>query len=230
MARATADVATFDNWQFGSESSTIGFPSASPSAISRAMFDAPKSRPSDPGELRVAAEGLVELAKAQALEIEKRKHQLAGHNRHRFGSKSGSADQLNLQLRLEEEETAAARITTEEDKSAAPEPKQKPKRKPLPPDLPRHEQVLSPGEVCKCGGSLRAIGEDVTEEWEYVPGRFIVNRIVRPRMACKCRDKIVQAALPGFWAVTRSSSLHHSTSLNKRPSNSSTKLIGPSEL
>ena len=84
------------------------------------MFDAPKSLPSDPGELRVAAESLVELAKAQALEIEKLKHQLAGHNRHRFGSKSESADQLNLQLRLEEEETAAARITAEEDASAEP--------------------------------------------------------------------------------------------------------------
>ena len=56
--------------------------------------------------------------------------------------------------------------------------------------------MLSPGEVCKCGGELRPIGEDVTEEPEYVPGRFIVNRIVRPRMACKCCDKIVQAALP----------------------------------
>ena len=160
------------------------------------MFDAPKSLPSDPGEPRVAAEVLVELAKARALEIEKLKHQLSGRDRHRFGSKYESADQLNLQLRLEEEETAAARITTEEDTSAAPEPKRKPRRKPLPPDLPRQEPVLSPGEVCKRGGSLRAIGEDVTEELEYVPGRFIVNRIVRPRMACECCDKIVQAALP----------------------------------
>ena len=74
MACAAADVATFDGWQFGCKSSTLGFHSASPSAISRAMFDAPKSLPSDPGELRVAAERLVELAKAQALEIEKLKH------------------------------------------------------------------------------------------------------------------------------------------------------------
>jgi len=162
----------------------------------RNMFDAPKSLPSYPGALRVAAEGLVELAKAQALETEKLKHQLAGHNRHRFGSKSESADQLNLQLPLEEEETAAASIATEEDAAAAPEPKEKPKRKPLPPELPRHAQVLSPGEACRCGGNFRAIGEDVTEELEYVPGRFIVNRIVRPRMACKCCDKVVQAALP----------------------------------
>ena len=162
----------------------------------RNMFDAPKSLPSYPGALRVAAEGLVELAKAQALETEKLKHQVAGHNRHRFGSKSESADQLNLQLPLEEEETAAASIATEEDAAAAPEPKEKPKRKPLPPELPRHAQVLSPGEACRCGGNFRAIGEDVTEELEYVPGRFIVNRIVRPRMACKCCDKVVQAALP----------------------------------
>ena len=162
----------------------------------RNMFDAPKSLPSYPGALRVAAEGLVELAKAQALETEKLKHQLAGHNRHCFGSKSESADQLNLQLPLEEEETAAASIATEEDAAAAPEPKEKPKRKPLPPELPRHEQVLSPGEACRCGGNFRAIGEVVTEELEYVPGRFIVNRIVRPRMACKCCDKVVQAALP----------------------------------
>ncbi|MHA3916462.1 IS66 family transposase [Halovulum sp. GXIMD14793] len=159
------------------------------------MFDAPKSLPSDPGALRIAAEGLVELAKAQALEIEKLKHQLAGHNRHRFGSKSESGDQLNLQLRLEEEETAAARTTPPEE-TADPEQKQKPKRKPLPPTLPRNEQILSPGEACKCGGDLRAIGEDVTEELEYVPGRFVVNRIVRPRLTCKCCDTIVQAALP----------------------------------
>ena len=159
------------------------------------MFITPKSLPSDPAELRVAAEGLVELAKLQALQIEKLKHQLAGHQRHRFGSKSESSDQLNLELKLEEEETAAARIASPED-APDPEPKQKPKRKPLPPTLPRNEQVLSPGETCKCGGELRSLGEDVTEELEYIPGRFVVNRIVRPRMACKCCDRIVQAALP----------------------------------
>jgi hypothetical protein len=48
--------------------------------------------------LRIAAEDLVELAKTQALQIEKLKHQLAGHQRYRFGSKVDSADQLHLQL------------------------------------------------------------------------------------------------------------------------------------
>ena len=62
------------------------------------MLTTPKFLPSDPVELRIAAEGLVELAKTQALQIEKLKHQLAGHQRYRFGSKVDSADQLHLQL------------------------------------------------------------------------------------------------------------------------------------
>ena len=36
----------------------------------------------------------------------------------------------------------------------------------------------------------------MTEELEYIPGRFVVNRIVRPRMACACCERISQAALP----------------------------------
>lgn len=151
--------------------------------------------PDDPQELKSVAIQLATTVKSQALEIERLKHQLAGHLRHRFGSKSEASDQLNLQLRLEEEETAAARVTPAADESD-PEPKEKPKRKPLPSTLPRVEEVLTPGDACACGGALRTISEDVTEELEYVPGRFIVNRIVRPRMACACCEKIVQAALP----------------------------------
>ena len=40
------------------------------------------------------------------------------------------------------------------------------------------------------------LGEDVTEELEYVPGRFVVKRIVRPRLACTCCEVIHQSPLP----------------------------------
>ena len=54
-----------------------------------------------------------------------------------------------------------------------------------------------PGDNCgRCGGSLKTLGEDVTEELEYVPGRFIVNRIVRPRMACSGCEAVLQAPMP----------------------------------
>ena len=163
------------------------------------MLNTLETLPSDPTELRETAESLVQLVKSQALRIAKLEHELAGHRRQRFGSKSESLDQL--QLRLEDEEIAAAR----DAKPALPdpdgaEPESKPQgrsgRKPLPPELPRNEEVLSPGETCVCGGRLRVLGEDVTEELEYVPGRFVVNRIVRPRLACGSCERIVQAPLP----------------------------------
>nr|WP_246100948.1 IS66 family transposase zinc-finger binding domain-containing protein [Palleronia caenipelagi] len=43
---------------------------------------------------------------------------------------------------------------------------------------------------------MKTLGEDVTEELELVPGRFIVNRMVRPRKACAGCEAIVQSALP----------------------------------
>lgn len=157
------------------------------------MLNAPETLPSDPAELRETAEGLVQLVKSQALRIAKLEHQLAGHRRHRFGSKTETMDQL--QLRLEEDEIAVAQVEPPAQRQAV-EAKAKPKRKPLPADLPRNEEVLSPGAACACGGKLRMLGEDVTEELDYVPGRFVVNRIVRPRMACSCCEKIVQVPLP----------------------------------
>ena len=131
-------------------------------------------------------------------QIEKLKHELAGLRRHRFGSKSEALDQL--ELTLEEEEIAKAAESPVADDSngeAEKASKRKPRRKPLPEHLHRNEQTLSPGDECSdCGGSLKTLGKDVTEELEYIPGRFVVNRIIRPRKACSCCDAICQSPLP----------------------------------
>ena len=76
--------------------------------------------------------------------------------------------------------------------------KDKPKRRPIPDPILRQQVELTPaGDCCAgCGGALRRLGEDVTEVLEYVPGRFIVNRIVRPRLACSGCDRFAQAPLP----------------------------------
>ena len=58
------------------------------------------------------------------------------------------------------------------------------------------ELTTGDDDCAQCGGALRRLGEDVTEELEYVPGRFIVNRIVRPRFACSGCEAFTQAALP----------------------------------
>ena len=154
--------------------------------------------PDDPAELRAVNRLLADEVKALSLKVEQLQHQLHGHNRHRFGSKSESLDQLNLTF---EEDEAIAQVASQQAKPETPSAEDKPSRqhsrKPLPAHLDRHEEVLSPGEDCtRCGGKLKTLGEDITEELEYVPGRFVVNRIVRPRKACACCEAIVQSPLP----------------------------------
>lgn len=57
--------------------------------------------------------------------------------------------------------------------------------------------MLTAGDACSdCGGTLRELGRATTEELEYVPGRFVVNQITCPRMACKGCEAISQAPMP----------------------------------
>jgi transposase len=120
---------------------------------------------------------------------------LAGHRAHRFGVSSETAEQLRLALEMSGIAIAAmtAKLHLPDDA-----PADTPKRKPIPDHIPRIEAELIPEntECANCGGKLRRLGEDVTEELEYVPGRFIVNRIVRPRMACSGCGCFTQAPLP----------------------------------
>lgn len=160
------------------------------------MLDDALKLPDDPSVLKDLVASLASEIKSRDLLIEKLKHRLAGLRRHRFGSRSESLDQL--ELTLEEQEIAvAAEAPVQQDPTAPTDDKRQPKRRPLPDHLPRNETVLSAGEACaSCGGRLKRVGEAVTEELEYIPGRFVVNRIVRPRMACACCEKFHQAALP----------------------------------
>ena len=159
------------------------------------MLDVTKSLPEDPAELRAFTALLLAEVRSQAVLIAKLRHQLAGQRAHRFGASSETSEQL--QLALETSEIAIAALTA---KLRLPDdaPADKPKRKPIPGHIPRMEVELTPANTAcaQCGGKLRRLGEDVTEELEYVPGRFIVNRIVRPRMACSGCDCFTQAPLP----------------------------------
>jgi hypothetical protein len=126
------------------------------------MLDRSLTLPEDPEELRSFTARLLAEVKAQAILIEKLRHQLAGHRAHRFGASSETAEQL--QLALETSEIAAAAMTA---RMCLPdiEEKDKPKRRPIPDHVPRMEVESTPSvEACAdCGGRLRRIGEDVTE-------------------------------------------------------------------
>ncbi len=60
------------------------------------MLDQTLTLPEDPEELRSFTARLLAEVKAQAILIEKLRHQLAGHWAHRFGASSETAEQLQM--------------------------------------------------------------------------------------------------------------------------------------
>lgn len=168
------------------------------------MLDTFKSLPEDPAELRAVSKLMVQHIQSQAYQIEKLKAELHGHRKVRFGTSSETCDQLNFDLQEELAIDAAAQDQAAQDGDdgdSASETKTSPKRShnraPLPDHLDREDTLLSPGETCgDCGGTLRQLGEDVTEELDYVPGHFVVRRILRPRMVCNGCEAFAQADLP----------------------------------
>lgn len=68
----------------------------------------------------------------------------------------------------------------------------------LPPELVRVicEHRPTHCHCSECGGPLSRLGEDVSEQLDYVPGYFQVIRHVRPKLACRSCASIVQMPAP----------------------------------
>jgi transposase len=135
----------------------------------------------------------------QAAEIEHLKLVIAKLRRMQFGRSSEQMNEMlgQLELSLEELETLRAEAPTEPPPPAD-TGKPPPPRKPLPDHLPRDTQEHLPSacDCPACGGSLKKLGETVSEMLEYVPASFRVIRHVRPKFACSRCDTIVQAPAP----------------------------------
>lgn len=131
----------------------------------------------------------------RAVEIEHLKIQIAKLRRQHFGRKSEKLDRQLEQLEFQLEELQAEEAAAE-GTSPPPQGTRRPSiRKPLPAHLPRQTETHLPdAPVCPdCGGDLAYLGEDVSEQLEYVPASFRVIRHVRPKLACTGCDHIAQA-------------------------------------
>ena len=116
--------------------------------------------------------------------------QLAKLRRLQFGRSSEKLDtaiaQLELALEDLEEETGAKDAGQPPASADSKVDKAKPARRPLPAHLPRDMIEHTAACVCPaCGGTLRPLGEDVTEVLDYVPASFRVTRHVRPKLSCR---------------------------------------------
>ena len=133
--------------------------------------------------------------------IEQLTHEIAILKRHKFAKRSeqispaqGSLldDLLDTDLEAIEAELDALR-----PEPAAAEPRQQPKRAPLPPQLPRTVVNHEPENTqCACGCQLQRIGEDVSEKLDYTPGVFTVEQHVRGKWACRKCETLIQAPVP----------------------------------
>ena len=161
--------------------------------------------PDDINALKVlvlAGEALVAQLRNQlvtrALEIDHLKLQIARLLRMQFGRKSERLDD-QIEQRDSELEQRQTEETAAELKALRTKVTRHPSiRKPLPAHLPRQTETHLPeAESCpECGGKLAMLGEDVSEQLEYVPASFRVIRHSRPKLACTCCDHIAQAPAP----------------------------------
>jgi transposase len=158
-------------------------------------------------------EGLLRVVEAQSAElaflkllVDKLKLQLLRNARARFGSSSERLEDPQIAL-LEGEplyELASPIAARAHDAANATRIDRK-----LPAHLPRetkeyqaqtstehHDSTGRPCGCTACGGRLRLIGHDVSEQLEYVPSRFKVIRHVRPKLACVACEAIFQAQAP----------------------------------
>lgn len=128
--------------------------------------------------------------------------ELALHKRFRFSKK---AESLSIEQRHLFDETLdgdIAQIEQEELNKLPEQDKQvvrrsQPKRKALPPELPRTEIRHEPDStLCKCGCQLKRIGEDIAEKLDYQPGTFSVERHIRGKWVCDECETLIQAPVP----------------------------------
>jgi transposase len=135
-------------------------------------------------------------------EIERLQLLIAKLHRMQFGRKSEKLDREIAQLELKLEELQAQQAErgreAESPLSPAASSDRRPARRSLPKHLPRETRKYMPKQkAClDCGGTLRQLGEDVSEILEYVPAHFKVIRQVRPKLACVKCERIVQAEAP----------------------------------
>jgi transposase len=135
--------------------------------------------------------------------------QLEALKRRLFGRRSEKldADQLLLELgswlaaQAASEDSAEPAVTLPELGPEEAPAKKGHGRSRLPVNLPRHRTEYHPAptdQTCReCHSSLRRIGEEVTEQLEYVPASLFIREHARIKYACPhCEGNVVIGSLP----------------------------------
>jgi transposase len=131
-----------------------------------------------------------EIARLRRVQFAARSERMSPEQRALFD------ETMEADLAAAEAELAA--LVEPQPDAAARAPRVAPKRRPLPPELPRvttiHEPDCSGCE--RCGGDLVRVGEHVRERLACKPIEFFVRREVFPQYACRPCDRMVAEPVP----------------------------------
>jgi len=141
----------------------------------------------------------VQLAEAQAY-IAELKRQLFGSKAEPLSAEQeAQLEQLANDAQEQAQRPAPDSLQVLEEEEQGKKERGKSKRlsrHPLPPTLETETVTLEPESThCRhCGQEQHRIGEEVTEEFEYIPAKLIRRRTVRPKYACRCEESTVVIA------------------------------------
>ena len=175
------------------------------------MTSSPNLDQMTPGQLRaLAAQALQLQSQVEAMSrkiqndetiIEQLTFEIALLKRHKFAKRSEQISPAQGSLLDDLLDTDLEAIEAELKQllpaSSQAEPRQSPKRAPLPPQFPRTVIHHEPENTqCSCCCQLQRIGEDVSEKLDYTPGVFTVEQHVRGKWACRQCETLTQAPVP----------------------------------
>jgi transposase len=175
--------------------------------LAREIADALANKGTDPPGSWQLLERLRSLTEQCVEKIAENEAQIAELKRKIFGPRADRLtpeQEAQLKNVIDDMEAEAQRAAPDSDQvlSEEPPPKTNPRkpasrrRHPLPVHLETETVTIEPELTpCSCCGKMpRRIGEEVTEEVDFIPARMIRRRIVRPKYACHCGDDGVAVA------------------------------------
>jgi len=171
------------------------------------------SLPDDPAALKVMILQLQATLRAHDLLVQSLRMRIARLKRQAFGrgSEKIAREIEQREFALESLQVAQAEVAPPPEPESVgtapvmPElaasdeaPEKAPRRRPrVSPDTPRERRELDPGEICPdCGGTLRLVGEDVSQILDMITARLKLIEVARPKKSCRCCEKMVQCPAP----------------------------------
>ena len=157
--------------------------------------------------LALCQQGKIESLQQEAEEWKEKYHHLLEQLRlakqQRFG-RSSEAHLEQGELQFDEAESVEeAELPQEENTLTVTYTRKKPVRRPLPEHLPREvieHDITDEEKICACRCMKQRIGEEVTEQLEYIPAKLSVTAHVRPKYACnRCDEAVTIAPMPSLF-------------------------------